>query len=145
MSLKEWLANHWLIEQPADPKEVLFLLAIADRELADSRVEGLSADARFNHAYGAALQSAAAALAACGYRAGRAGYHYRVIDSLRLTVGVDARMVERLDRARKKRNLSDYERPDVVSRQEADEMQNMAQDVRRLVDKWLGATHPELL
>jgi len=145
MSLKEWLANRWLIEQPADQKEVLFLLAIADRELADSRVEGLSAEARFNHAYSAALQSAAAALAACGYRAERAGYHYRVIDSLRLTVGVDASIVERLDRARRKRNLSDYERPDVVSHHEAEEMQNLAQDVRRLVDEWLTATHPELL
>jgi len=145
MSLSEWLANRWLIEQPADQKEVLFLLAIADRELADSRVEGLSAEARFNHAYSAALQSAAAALAACGYRAERTGYHYRVVDSLRLTVGVDVRIVERLDRARRKRNLSDYERPDVVSRHEADEMQNLAQDVRRLVDEWLTANHPELL
>lgn len=66
MSLKEWQANGWLIEQSAVQKEVLFLLAIADRELADSRVEGLSADARFGHAYSAALQAAAAALAACG-------------------------------------------------------------------------------
>jgi len=134
MSLREWLTNHWLIEQPADAKEVLFLLAISDREVAGSGV-----------AYAAALQSAAAALAACGYRAERAGYHFRVIDSLRLTVGMDALVVARLDRARRKRNLSDYERPDVVSRQEADEMQDLAQDVRRLVGDWLTANHPELL
>ena len=145
MSLKEWLANGWLIEQRIDSREILFLLAIADRELADSLVEGLSADAQFNHAYGAALQCAAAALAAHGYRAERAGYHYRVIDSLRFTVNMEVRTVERLDRARRKRNISDYERPDVVSRQEAKEMVGLAEDVRELVGDWLAANHPALM
>ena len=144
MSLKDWQANGWLIEQQPDAREVRFLLAIADRELADSQVEGLSADAQFGHAYSAALQSAAAALAACGYRAERAGYHHRTIDSLRLTVGMDARAVERLDRARRKRNISDYDRPDVVSSQEADEMRVLAHAVRRLVDEWLASAHPEM-
>ncbi|MFO7675172.1 MAG: hypothetical protein R6X12_02475 [bacterium] len=145
MSLTDWQANGWLIEQQPDAREVRFLLAIADRELGDSRVEGLSVEARFNHAYSAALQSAAAALAACGYRAERSGYHYRVIDSLRLTVGLDVRQVERLDRARRKRNLSDYERPDVVSLQEAEEMVKLARDVRRQVQDWLATNHPDFL
>jgi len=145
MSLREWQANGWLIEQQPDAREVLFLLAIADRELADSQVPGLSAEAGFNHAYSAALQCAAAALAACGYRAERLGYHYRVIDSLRLTIGLDPRQVELLNRARRKRNVSDYERPDVVSRAEAAEMLGLAQEVRRVVGDWLAASRPELL
>jgi len=38
-----------------------------------------------NIAYNAALQAAAAALAAAGYRASREQHHYRVIQSLRQT------------------------------------------------------------
>jgi hypothetical protein len=61
-------------------------------------------------AYNAALQASTAALAAAGYRASRDSHHFRVIESLALTIGADANLVATFDAYRKKRNISGYER-----------------------------------
>lgn len=90
MSLSDWQKNGWLHEHRTSTAEIRELLAVVDRDLADSEAEGLSADWRMAIAYNAALQAATAALAAAGYRATRDQHHYRVIQSLRETVGVDA-------------------------------------------------------
>jgi len=47
------------------------LFGVADRDLRDCQVRGLSADWRLNIAYNAALQIATVALAAAGYRAAK--------------------------------------------------------------------------
>ncbi len=91
MSLQDWLRNGWLVEHKTSPAEIAELLAIADRDLADCQVQGLSPDWRLNIAYNAALQASTAALAACGYRAAREAHHYRVIQSLALTIGAGLR------------------------------------------------------
>ena len=68
----------------------------------------MSDDWRFAIAYNAALQAATAALAAAGYRASRENHHYRVIQSLELTLGKDAKFIRAFDAFRKKRNVSSY-------------------------------------
>jgi len=85
MSLADWQKNGWLIEHRTSAHEIADLLAVVERDLADSAAEQVSADWRMNIAYNAALQAAAAALAAAGYRASREQHHYRVIQSLRQT------------------------------------------------------------
>jgi hypothetical protein len=105
MSLDDWLRNGWLIEHETSPAEIAELLAISDRDLTDCRVPGLSPEWRLNIAYNAALQAAAAALAALGYRASRESHHYKVIQSLSLTTEADQSLVRRLDFFRKKRNV----------------------------------------
>jgi lactam utilization protein B len=92
-----------LIEHKTSPAEIAELLEIAKRDLADCNVEGLSADWKLNIAYNAALQVTTAALAACGYRASRDAHHYRVIQSLALTVGAHPSLVRKFDFFRKKR------------------------------------------
>jgi hypothetical protein len=82
MSFRDWLNKGWLTTHKTSPSEISELFGIADRDLKDCRTEGLSTDWRLNIAYNAALQLATAALAACGYRAGREAHHYRVIQSL---------------------------------------------------------------
>ena len=71
MSLQSWQENSWLYEHQTSPQEIANLLAVADRDLADCRTPGLSADWRLNIAYNAALQAATAGLYASGYRAAR--------------------------------------------------------------------------
>jgi len=105
----------------------------------------LSADWRFNIAYNAALQAATAALAAAGYRAARDAHHYRVIQSLSLTIGAASGTVRQLDAFRKKRNLTSYEVGGRISDQEAKEMAAMAEKLREEVRRWIKAHHPELL
>lgn len=118
---------------------------MAKRDLEDCQTPGLSPDWKLNIAHNAALQVATAALAACGFRASRQAHHYRVIQSLAHTIGADATLVAQLDAFRKKRNIADYERAGMVSEQEAAEMIQLAQELRRSVEAWLQLEHPELM
>ena len=145
MALEDWLRNGWLVEHKTSPAEIAELLAIADRDLADCRARGLSPDWRLNIAYNAALQASTAALAACGYRASREAHHFRVIQSLALTIGADVGLVRQFDMFRKKRNIGGYERVGTVSDQEANEMAVLAELIREDVKVWLAFHHPDLL
>ena len=62
-----------------------------------------------------------------------------------MTIGADAGSVRRFDQFRKKRNLGAYERSGVVSDQEAKEMGQFARALRKDVEQWILAEHPELL
>src|ERR1035438_2995911 len=96
-SLKDWHKNGWLKEHKTSRQEIADLLAVADRDLAASQTPGLINDWRFNIAYNAGLQLAAAALAAAGYQAERANHHYRVIQSLELTLGLEQKTLRAFD------------------------------------------------
>ena len=98
-----------------------------------------------NIAYNAALQTAVAALAALGYRAGRENKHYRVIQSLAFSIGLASDLVLLFDQFRKKRNISDYERAGMVSDQEADEMYALAKNLYEQIQVWLKTEHPDLV
>jgi hypothetical protein len=145
MSLKDWLKNGWLVEHKTSRQELRNLLGVADRDLADCKAEGLSADWRMNISYNAALQAATAALAACGYKAGRDSHHYRVIQSLAYTIGADTKLVAKFDRFRKKRNIGGYEQAGLVSDKEVEEMIALAQQLREDIYRWIRINYPELL
>jgi hypothetical protein len=98
-----------------------------------------------NIAYNAALQAATVALAAAGYRAARDAHHYRVIQSLRDTIGVDAGVVATFDAFRKKRNITGYERIGLVSDADAGAMRALAVRLRDEVVAWLTTHHARLL
>src|ERR1700676_183548 len=93
-TLQDWLKFGWLKEHKASRQEIADLFAVADRDLSASKTAGLHTDWRFNIAYNAALQLASAALAAAGYQAERSNHHYRVIESLELTIGLDAATIK---------------------------------------------------
>lgn len=145
MSLDDWLQNGWIIEHRSSTEEIRSLLALADRDLRNCQVKELDADWRFAIAYNAALQAATAALAAAGYRATRESHHYRVIQSLELTIGADPKLILKFDAFRKKRNLSSYELGGVVSSKEAEEMIALARKLRTDVERWIEKKHPSLL
>ena len=142
-NLKDWLKFGWFKEHKASRQEIADLFAVADRDLAACKTSGLHNDWRFNIAYNAALQLASAALAAAGYQAERSNHHYRVIESLGLTLGVDAATIKLFDTFRKKRNISDYERTGGVSDLEADEMRRLAERLRVDVEVWIRKNHPQ--
>jgi len=145
MSLDEWLANRWVTEHESSAQEVSDLLALIDRDLRESRLSELSLDWSFNLAYNAALQAAKLALHVSGYRAGREAHHERTIESLQFTVGIDENIVRTLQRFRKKRNVTEYDRAGTVSEQERDEMMVLAQELKARVLDWLERTRPDLL
>ena len=145
VSLQDWLKSGWLVEHKTSSQEIADLLGMADRDLAQCQTPFLSPDWQLNIAYNAALQAATAALSAAGYRAARDAHHYRVIQSLAYTIKADTRLISQLDKFRKKRNISGYERAGAVSEQEAKEMFALAENLRNEVEKWFRSNHPELL
>lgn len=145
MSLRDWARNGWLSEHTTSLQEIADLLYVADRDLASCRAVGLTPDWQLGIAYNAALQLATAALAACGYRASREAHHYRIIQSLALTINLNRTLVLKLHQFRKKRNISSYERAGMVSDLEAKEMIELAEQLRKKVEQWLRENHPQLL
>ena len=146
MTLIDWQRHGWLTPHQTSRQEIAGLLAITERDLEDSTHRELSPDWQLNIAYNAALQVARAALAASGYRTARSGSeHYRTIESLRLTVGLDASTIQRLDAFQRRRNISEYDRAGSTSGDEAEEMRGLAACVRDEVVRWLEERHPQLL
>ncbi len=145
MSLEIWVNNAWLKRHETSRQEISNLLAITDRDIEQSQTAGLGPEWRFDIAYNAALQSATAALAAAGYQAERANKHMRVIQSLEFTVGLDKQTIDFLDTCRRKRHVAVYEQVGAVSDQEAQEMTELAKELRFAVEKWLKQHYNDLL
>lgn len=145
MSLKDLLEEDRLKQHKTSREEIDNLMAVYKRDLADSQIEHMSIDRRFATAYSAALMVARAALAASGYRTSGEGAHYTTIHSLAYTIGLDAETINKFNKFRKKRNISDYEMAGMVSYQEVDEAIALAQNLHKLVVAWFDSNHPELI
>lgn len=145
LTLAEWHENGWLQAIPASAEEVARLLAVADRNLADAEVTAVSTDARVGFAHAATVALAAAALAAEGYRAGKERHHERLLDSLRYTIDIDARLLKQLHDVRRARNALTYEQPGDTTQAEAEAIIWRAGGVRVSVMEWLRARHGELV
>lgn len=147
VTLESWLADGSIkIHTPSHP-EILRLLAVADRDLKDANLKGLSVDRRFATAYAAALQLATVVMRASGYRASAnvGGHHWRTISLLPQLMGPEQQ--ERgvyLDSCRRARNEADYDRTGVVSESELLELLEDTLGLRNDVLAWLAAEHPEL-
>ena len=145
MSLDTYLSNGWIRAHETSVQEIANLLAIADRDIQQSQTPGLSPEWRFDIAYNSALQSATAALAACGYQAERQNKHQRTIESLAFTVALDSKDVALLDLCRRKRHTAVYEQVGAISDHEADAMIQLAKRLRQHVGNWLKKEHPTFL
>jgi hypothetical protein len=143
--LQQWQQWGWLRSHQTSKQEIEQQLKLAARELADSRVAGLSTDARFAHAYASALASARAALYAAGYEADKAhSAHKYTIDSLPYTMAPDPKLVQAFDVFRAKRHKGMYDLVGAASDAEADAMQGIARSLSTLLPQWLAANHPQL-
>lgn len=90
---------------------------------------------------------ASAALHAAGYRTNSnvPGHHAVTVESLELTIGVDAALVRKLDAFRRKRNRVSYDAPAAVSAKEAADMQALAAQLRHDGEAWIRAKHASLI
>ena len=145
MSLETYSRNGRIRRHESSAAEIANLFAICDRDIRESQTPGLGPEWRFDIAYNSALQSATAALAAAGYLAERQNKHMRTIECLEFTVGLDKSGIGFLDMCRRKRHAAVYEQLGAISDQEAGEMIQFAQDLRRRVEEWIRREHPDLL
>jgi len=146
MSLEQWLDNAWVMRIEPSARSISDSLAIARREVADASLQGMSADGRFDHAYDAIRGLCEAALHAAGFAVPKgARKHERLIESLKFTLqGRWLQDADFLDRCRRRRHQTMYERIGVVQQRDADELLATASNLHRDVRKWLRARHPVL-
>ena len=145
MTLQRYLESSWIRQHETSPQEIRDLLAIAERDIAQSQTPGLGPEWRFGIAYNATLQLATAALAAEGYQAERQNKHQRTIECLAWTIGLKPNEVALLDLCRRKRHTNVYDQVGAISDQEADEMLESAKRLRTQTMSWLKKRFPKLL
>jgi len=146
MTLENLLAIHRLQAFDATPGGVQRLLVSAERNLADARLAGLSADNRFDAAYKTIMQCAMIGLWAKGFRTATSqpGHHQTALQTLPKTLGLAADTVIVLDALRKQRNLNDYE-GDPVTDAAVAECLAQAEALIALTRQWLAGHRPDLL
>ena len=140
------LASHDVQRHQTSKKELDDMRALVARDLADSKVTGLSADRRFATAYNAALQAANMAIVCAGYRVtAKTGHHKVTIESVKLALGGAAdKYAHYFERCRRKRNVIDYTRSSVATESEANEIVQQATDFYEFVEAWIDASFPNL-
>lgn len=146
MTLDNLLQTGQLKPHTTDRTEISNLLAAAQRNLADARVENISIENRFDAAYKCIMQSALVALMANGFRPNTRvpGHHQTVLQSLSKTIGLPGTWLAVLDVLRNKRNLSDYTGKEIDPASLVvciEEAERLLDEVRR----WLAANRAELL
>ena len=146
MTLENLLAIHRLQLFEATPAGIQRLLAAAERNLADARLPGLSAENRFDAAYKTIMQCAMIGLWAHGYRpvTSQPGHHQTALQTLPKTLGLAADDVIVLDALRRQRNLNDYE-GDPVTDAAVRECQAQADALLAHTRQWLKSHRPGLL
>lgn len=122
------------------------LLEGAARHIADSKVKTVSAETRFGSAYTAIRMLADVGLHAHGYRTltSKPGHHQTAIQTLPLTLGLEAQVIVRLDALRKQRNLTEYT-GDTIPEATVAECLSQAEALYGTAAAWLKAHRPELI
>ena len=146
MTLENLLAIHRLQLFEATPAGIQRLLAAAERNLADARLPGLSAENRFDASYKTLMQCAMIGLWANGYRTSTSqpGHHQTALQTLPKTMNVGQDTVIVLDALRRQRNLNDYE-GDPISDAAVTECLAQAKALLAHTRQWLQAHRPDLL
>ena len=145
MSLKQWADNGWLKAEPTSKDEIANLLGIADRDLKDA-TGSISPDWQFGIAYNAALKLCTILLRAEGYRAIHGQQHYRTITAMPLVLGASRKDdAEYLNSCRAKRNTVEYDYVGGASEDDAKELIDFLEGLKKDVLAWLKQQHPDLL
>jgi len=137
----------YLVEHEATVAEVRSLLGVADRELADADVAGLSEEGHFTHAYEAALLLCKLALHASGFKLQKGkGHHSYWINSLEFTLGKEQKdTLIYLSKSSHLRHTTLYDQTGVVQKQDADDLLEAARKLRTDMLAWLRSQHPTLV
>ena len=151
MSLEKLVQLGWYKAEPSSPKEIADLFSIVDRSLADSKVESISDDLRFQAAYNGILTLANIALRANGFRVSQGqGHHQRVIESLEHSLmsqdtATRGKWVRKIKSHSQKRNTTSYDLAGGVSPTDLTQIMKDLTVLREQIKAWLKEVHPELL
>lgn len=145
MTLNDLQSQGRLRPHKTSRKEVDDLLRLADRDLGDAQVPGVTTDRRFMIAYEAAGALATIPLHGAGFRTEGAGHHQTTFLALPLVMGAElSDLADYFDTCRTKRNAGAYDRSGQTSESEVEELLGEVACFREKVIAWLKAHHPEL-
>jgi hypothetical protein len=120
MSFEELLKRRAIERVTVTPREIGELLAVARRDIrAAQAMVNTDLDWAFAIAYNAILQLSIAFMAQLGYRPRGEGKHYNTFRFMEEALPEDKAMIRRLQKLRKKRNVTLYEHPGAISETEA--------------------------
>jgi hypothetical protein len=145
MSLQDLVGRNLdRIEPAADT--VKRLLDGSTRHIADSKIAAVSAETRFVSAYTAVRMLADIGLNASGFRTRSSvpGHHIVAIQALAETLGIEERVIARLDHLRKLRNAAEYS-GDIIPESAVAECVTQAEALHTRTLNWLRKHKPELL
>lgn len=145
MTLKNLVGASLDIVAPSK-ETVQKLLAAAARHIADAKVKAISAETRFGSAYTAIRMLADVGLHAHGFRTltSKPGHHQTAIQTLPTTLGVEARVMVRLDHLRKQRNVTEYS-GDLIPESAVAECLAQAESLHAAALAWLQANKKDLV
>src|SRR4030042_4159178 len=138
MNLKNLLNQGRLRQHKTSKKEIENLIALARRDIKDSKVKELSSDRRFACAYNAVLQLATLFLYCKGYEPEGTGHHFIVFQAMKIIMGNNYhKLVDYFDSCRSKRNITDYDYAGAISDSEAKELIKEAERFLEVTIDWL--------
>ena len=145
MNLDDLVAQGRLRRRSVRKEEIQGILQVADRDLNDAAVPGLSSDRLFIIAYEAVLTLASIPIRCAGYETHGQGHHWTTFQALPLTMGDDLQdLSDYFESCRNKRNVGAYDRSGSISRSEASELVEEAKAFNERLRQWLGDRYPEL-
>jgi hypothetical protein len=151
MSIEKLAQFGWYKAELSSPKEIADLFSIVDRSQADSKVESISDDLRFQAAYNGILTLVNIALRASGFRVSTGqGHHQRVIESLEYTLTTHSdtareKWVRKIKSHSQKRNTTSYDLAGGVSPSDLAQIMKDLPVLQEQVRAWLKEVHLELL
>ncbi len=147
MTWKELANQRRIAAESTSKSEIDELFGVADRNLRDAALPGLSPDGCFSLAYAAARTLATIAIRASGYRVKQTGgAHYNTFLGLPVAMGPSfSTLATYFDTCRQSRNDLSYGSANVVSKSDAAELVAKASEFRDAVRDWLRKAHPTLI
>lgn len=146
VNLESWLTEKHLRPHKTTKKEIQDLLGVAQRDMSDAAVPGLSSDRRFLIAYEAALTLATIPLYCVGYETYGKGHHWLTFRVLPEVIGAEfAGLADYFDLCRTKRNVGTYDRGGQISETEVEELLEEVRVFHKAVEDWLQLNHSGLI
>jgi hypothetical protein len=145
MTLDDLLAQGRLRRRSIRKEEIQGTLQVADRDLKDAVVPGLSSDRLFIIAYEAVLTLASIPIRCAGYETHGQGHHWTTFQAMPLTMGDELQdLSDYFESCRNKRNVGSYDRSGGISRSEASRA-HRGEGVQRDGDEGLRDKFPSCL
>ena len=145
MSLEKLLRDRRLVKQVWSDEDLRNLLGLAEDNLKNASVTGVSLDGVYIFAYGAAQSLAAVIVRGSGHKTRGLGHHETLFETLGLLLPSEKEVAAYFNRCREKRNTISYKAPNQATPEQTKELVERAGAFQKVVIQWLKANRSDVL